>query len=94
MGVASQIRSFVICHSSLALLTITPISNDSVHREADAGVGGDFVLRGQHHVLFDSTDARRALRPGTEAAGTHREGVTGEVQIGWADLEPIFRLRR
>jgi hypothetical protein len=41
-----QIRSFVVCHSSLALLTITPISNDSVHREADAGVGGDFVLRG------------------------------------------------
>jgi hypothetical protein len=38
--------SFVICHSSRLPLTIGPISNDSVHRETDAGVGGGFVLRG------------------------------------------------
>ena len=38
--------SFVICHSSRLPLTIGTISNDSVHRETDAGVGGGFVLRG------------------------------------------------
>src|ERR1700733_11838247 len=53
MGIATFCHlSFVICLRSPLPLTISAISNDSVHRETDARAGGNFVLRRQHHVFF------------------------------------------